>query len=38
MTQEIVFSKAAEKQGLNVGRNYNFINPTKAILDYKLKN
>lgn len=38
ITQEIVFSKAAEKQGLNVGRNYNFINPTKAILDYKLKN
>lgn len=35
---EYLFSQAAAKQGLNFGRNYNLINPTKVIKNYKLKN
>lgn len=35
---EYLFSQATAKQGLNFGRNYNLINPTKVIENYKLKN
>ncbi len=34
---EIILNQAAAKQGLKVGRTYNLINPTKVIMDYKLK-
>ena len=34
---EFVFSKATAKPGLNTGKTYNLINPTKVISDYKQK-
>jgi len=34
---EFVFSKAVAKPGLNIGKAYNLMNPTKVIFDYKLK-
>lgn len=37
MQVEIILNQATAKQGLNVGRSYNLINPTKVIKDYKLK-
>jgi len=37
ITIEIVFQKAAAKQGLNVGRSYDLFNPSNVIKDYKLK-
>ncbi|MCJ7802457.1 MAG: hypothetical protein MUP82_08895, partial [Candidatus Marinimicrobia bacterium] len=33
----IILNQATAKQGLNVGRNFNLINPTKEIKDYKVK-
>lgn len=37
MQVEIVLNQAVAKQGLNIGKTYNLMNPTKAIEDYKLK-
>lgn len=37
MQIEIILNQAAAKQGLNVGRKINLINPTKAIMDYRHK-
>ena len=37
VTIEIGFSKAVTKQGLNIDKTYNLMNPTKAIEDYKRK-
>ena len=34
---EFVFSKAVAKQGIDYGRTYNLINPTKAISDFNQK-
>jgi hypothetical protein len=34
---EYLLSQVAAKQGVHIGRNYNLINPTKVITDYKLK-
>jgi hypothetical protein len=36
-TIEFVFSKAVAKQGIDYGRTYNLINPTKAISDFNQK-
>ena len=37
MQVEIIFNKAVAKQGLNIGKKYNLMNPTKEIKDYKLR-
>ncbi len=37
MRVEIILNKAAAKQGLNIGRKINLINPTKVITDHKNK-
>ena len=37
VTIEIGFSKAVAKQGLDVGKKYNLMNPYKAVNDFKLK-
>ncbi len=34
---EFIFNKSTAKLGLNVGKNYHLIDPTKVISDYKLK-
>ncbi len=36
MQVEIILNQAVAKQGLNIGKTYNLMNPTKVMEDYKL--